>query len=85
MEANPFDDARIAALYDRFDADRSDLDVYVAILTELGATRVLDLGCGTGTLAIMLAARGLHVVAADPAAAMLDVARGKPGATGVRC
>jgi len=82
--ANEFDDPRVAALYDVFDSDRSDLDVYAAIVEELGAARVLDLGCGTGTLAIMLAEGGLDVVGVDPAAAMLEVARRKKGAERVR-
>ena len=80
MGANEFDDPRIAGVYDCFDSDRSDLDVYAAIVDELEAARVLDLGCGTGTFAIMLAASGCDVVAVDPAGAMLDVARAKPGA-----
>lgn len=84
MGANEFDDPRIAAVYDILDTDRSDLDVYAAIATEFGASSVLDLGCGTGTLAIMLAARGLDLTGVDPAGAMLDVARGKPGADRVR-
>jgi SAM-dependent methyltransferase len=82
--ANEFDDPRIAAVYDIFDADRRDLDVYAAMVTEFGAASVLDLGCGTGTLAIMLAARGLDVTGVDPAGAMLDVARAKPGADRVQ-
>jgi SAM-dependent methyltransferase len=81
---NEFDDPRIARVYDSFDSDRSDLDVYAAIVDELGASRVLDLGCGTGTLAIMLASSGRDVVGIDPAGAMLDVARAKPGADRVR-
>lgn len=82
--ANEFDDPRIAAVYDVFDGDRSDLDAYAAIAVELGAASVVDLGCGTGTLAIMLAARGLDATGVDPAGAMLDVARAKPGADRVR-
>jgi SAM-dependent methyltransferase len=82
--ANEFDDPRIAAAYDIFDADRSDLDAYAAMVTEFAAGSVLDLGCGTGTLAIMLAARGFDVTGVDPAGAMLDVARAKPGADRVR-
>jgi ubiquinone/menaquinone biosynthesis C-methylase UbiE len=45
---------------------------------------VLDVGCGTGTFACGLAPRGIEVVAIDPAAASLDVARHEPGAERVR-
>jgi SAM-dependent methyltransferase len=45
---------------------------------------VLDVGCGTGTFACMLGARGIDVVGVDPAAASLAVARRKPGASQVR-
>jgi SAM-dependent methyltransferase len=75
-----FEDARLAAVYDLFDDDRSDLTAYLGIADELGARVVLDLGCGTGTLALLLAARGRRVIGVDPAAASLDVARRKPGA-----
>ena len=44
----------------------------------------MDLGCGTGVLALLLADRGCDVVGVDPAAASLAVARGKPGADRVR-
>ena len=79
-----FADRRLAAVYDPLDPDRSDLDVYAAIATELGARTVLDLGCGTGTFAVLLAGRGFDVTGVDPALASLDVARRKPGADGVR-
>ncbi len=62
------------------DGDRSDLDAYVAIAEELNATRIIDVGCGTGSLAIRLAALGKDVVGVDPAGASLDVARRKPHA-----
>lgn len=65
------------------DDDRGDLDVYVRIFAELGAASILDVGCGTGTLACMLARGGVGVIAIDPAVASLAVARTKPGASAV--
>ncbi|HET9058590.1 MAG TPA: class I SAM-dependent methyltransferase [Acidimicrobiales bacterium] len=79
-----FADHRLAAIYDIVDPDRSDLDHYLALATELGARSVLDIGCGTGTFACLLASRGFQVTAIDPAQASLDVACAKPGADQVR-
>ena len=73
-----FADPRLAALYDDLDGDRADLEVYCAIVDELGARSVLDVGCGTGSLAVLLTDRGRSVVGVDPATASLDVARTKP-------
>jgi len=73
-----FADPRLAVLYDLLDDDRSDLDCYTALVDELGARRVVDVGCGTGCLAVLLAQHGLDVVGVDPAAASLEVARSKP-------
>ena len=80
MPDRAFADPRLAEVYDPLDPDRSDLDAYVAIAGELGARTVLDVGCGTGTLACLLAGRGIAVTAVDPAAASIAVARRKPGA-----
>ncbi len=79
-----FDDPRLARTYDPLDPDRSDLDVYAAMVDEFGARSVLDIGCGTGTFACLLAGRGVAVTGVDPAGASLDVARDKPGADRVR-
>jgi SAM-dependent methyltransferase len=79
-----FQHPRLAAIYDALDPDRSDLDVYAAIADELGARRVLDVGCGTGSFALLLADRGVEVIGVDPAEESLAVARAKPGADRVR-
>ena len=74
---------RLAWVYDAFDGPRDDLAAYLAIAAELGADRVLDVGCGTGCLAIELARTGRTVIGADPAAASLEVARAKEGSAAV--
>jgi len=79
-----FDDPRLARVYDPLDPDRSDLDVYEAIVAELGAVSVLDVGCGTGTFACRLALRDIDVVGVDAAKASLDIAASKPGGERVR-
>ena len=79
-----FEEPRLAEVYDPLDPDRSDLDEYVAMVGQFGARSVLDIGCGTGTFACLLARRGLTVAGLDPAGASLAVARAKPGADRVR-
>lgn len=79
-----FVDPRLAALYDPLDPDRGDLDPYIRLVEEFGARRVLDIGCGTGVFALMLADRGIEVVGVDPARASVEVARAKPGGGRVR-
>ena len=73
-----FADPRLAFLYDVLDDDRSDLDAYMAIADEVDASSVIDIGCGTGALAVRLARSGRTVVGVDPAGASLDIARAKP-------
>jgi len=77
---NIFEHPRLVAIYDALDPDRSDLDAYAAIADELGARSVLDVGCGTGTFALLLADRGIEVTGVDPAGGSLGMARAKPGA-----
>jgi SAM-dependent methyltransferase len=79
-----FEHPRLAAVYDALEGSRADLDVYVGIAEELKARSVLDVGCGTGTFALMLTERDVEVTGVDPALASLEVARAKPGAERVR-
>jgi SAM-dependent methyltransferase len=80
-----FGEPRLAAIYDAVEGEwRRDLDHYLAIAEEFGAHSLLDVGCGTGILARRAAAQGMEVTGVDPAAASLDVARGKPEAERVR-
>ncbi len=78
-----FDNPRLAAVYDAFQGERDDLAAYLGIADELGARRVLDVGCGTGSLAVLLAGTGREVVGVDPAGASLDVAKTKEHADSV--
>ena len=79
-----FEHPRLASIYDALDHDRSDLDAYLDITREFGARQVLDLGCGTGVFALLMAERGIDVTGVDPAAGSLAVARAKHGASKVR-
>lgn len=74
----------LARVYDAFDGDRNDLAAYLQIAGELPASLVIDVGCGTGSLAILLAGSGYTVVGVDPAEASLKVAKSKDQAGMVR-
>ncbi|MEU4426411.1 methyltransferase domain-containing protein [Actinoplanes sp. NPDC024001] len=79
-----FRDPRLVEVYDAECPWGWDDDFFMAVLAERSAPRVLDLGCGTGRLAIAMAAAGHEVTGVDPATAALDAARRKPGAARVR-
>lgn len=79
-----FSDARLAKIYDDFDGERRDLIPYVDMIKKLKAQNVIDFGCGTGSLALLLEQESIDVVGVDPAAAMIDVAKSKPRADKVQ-
>ena len=68
---------QIATMYELANPLGQDAEFYLA-LAGPQSCRVLDLGCGTGTLCCALAERGHWVTGVDPAAAMLALARKKP-------
>jgi SAM-dependent methyltransferase len=75
-----FNDPRLTEIYDVECGWAQDDDYFVALVNETPAARVLDVGCGTGRLAVGLAAFGHIVTGLDPAGASLARARAKPGA-----
>lgn len=80
MRDGEFNDPRLVAVYDaEFPWSRCD-DYFLSTVNETAGARVLDLGCGTGRLALAMAAAGHRVTGVDPARASLDAARAKPGA-----
>jgi SAM-dependent methyltransferase len=86
IEANPFRDQRLADIFDTVGSDpaRADLDPYLAIVAELGADNIVDLGSGTGEFACRLAALGKRVIGVEPGQASMQLARRKPGADQVQ-
>jgi len=72
-----YEDPRLAEIYDLDNPWDQDTDFYLT-LAEPGPSRVLDLGCGTGTLCCALAQRGHSVTGVDPAGPMLAIAASKP-------
>ena len=76
-------DTRLAALYDALNPPGDETGFYLS-LPGPPAQVILDMGCGTGQLASAFAAQGHQVTGADPAAAMLAVARARPGGDQVR-
>ena len=55
-----------------------------AQLEEAGARRVLDAACGSGGHALALASWGYQAVGADPSPVMIELARSKAAAAGLR-
>ncbi|MEU1306123.1 class I SAM-dependent methyltransferase [Streptomyces shenzhenensis] len=76
-------DAAAATFDDEPDHGLSDPEVRAAWADRLRAwlpgrpADVLDLGCGTGSLALLAAERGHHVTGVDLSPAMVDLARAK--------
>lgn len=72
----------MAQFYDLLNGWGPDFDLCMDLADRIGARSVLDIGCGTGELAVSLAP-GRRVVGVDPAVAMLDIAKARPGGADV--
>ena len=71
---------RIADVYDEFFTTPTNaLDAVAFLASVAGSRRVLELGIGTGRVALPLAARGLKVSGIDSSARMVEKLREKPG------
>ena len=79
-----FSNPQLAALYDTLEGERHDLEFYAQLVDRFAARSVLDVGCGTGVFASLLASRGIEVVGLDPAEASLSIARQRREASRVR-
>jgi ubiquinone/menaquinone biosynthesis C-methylase UbiE len=73
-----FSDPDLVQIYDAFDGGRDDLTHYLNIAKEFKAKTVLDIGCGTGCFALLLAQNGLKVIGVDPALESIKFAQQKP-------
>jgi SAM-dependent methyltransferase len=81
--AQLYDEAYRVAFGDSYDALTAATVDYVAELQPL-VTRILDVGAGTGRLALPLSTLGYTVVATDPCAEMLAVLRNKAEQKGLK-
>lgn len=77
-----YTDPRLAAVYEVLNPPAADTEFYLSLGGDMPMT-ILDMGCGTGLLACGFAKRGHRVTGADPAVAMLDIARRRPGGDSV--
>jgi SAM-dependent methyltransferase len=83
-EAHTYGD-RFADVYDDWYAEVTDVAACTQRVAELaGSGPVLELGVGSGRLALPLAARGLEVHGIDASRAMLDRLRAKPAGDRIR-
>jgi SAM-dependent methyltransferase len=75
-----FTDPRLVAIYDTVNAysPAAQPAFYLQLARELGASSVIDLGCGTGLITRELAREGFEMTGVDPSPFMLDVARSRP-------
>jgi SAM-dependent methyltransferase len=88
VSSNRTYDAAFAAYYDRLTAHKdyeAEVDALDGFIQRHGGSRLLDVGCGTGTHSALLAERGYDVTAIDLSPEMVAQARAKSPAMEVQC
>jgi SAM-dependent methyltransferase len=85
---NDYFDKRVAARYDKSSTEMFDREVVapvIELLVELaGSGRALELGIGTGRIALPLAQRGVPVHGIDLSESMVAILHAKPGGDDIR-
>ena len=83
--SSEFTDPRLLAVYDALNAYGSGTqpEFYLRLAREADATTVVELGCGTGLVAVEFARDGFDVIALEPSEQMLEVLAA--GAAGTTC
>ena len=83
MNDDGYFDASVASRYDESEAENFDASVVDPVVDFLeanaGNSRALELGIGTGRIALPLARRGVSVHGIELSSAMVEKLRGKPG------
>jgi SAM-dependent methyltransferase len=74
---NAYETAEFAEVYDAIYADRDDVTFWHAMAALAGGGPLLEIGCGTGRVALALARAGHEVTGLDLSAPMIDRARAK--------
>jgi SAM-dependent methyltransferase len=81
QELSPYD--AIARLYDPWSVSVvEDVDFYVELATDAGE-KIVELGVGTGRVAVPVAAAGVHVIGVDSSRGMLEVCAEAAATAGV--
>ncbi|WP_420547822.1 class I SAM-dependent DNA methyltransferase [Curvivirga sp.] len=82
-QGNSYTDYQLAQIYDPINEADHDVQYYIKLASEIAARsdrklHILDVGCGTGWLAVELAKLGHKVEGIEPAFGMLKVANYRP-------
>jgi SAM-dependent methyltransferase len=68
MDYTEFSDPRLVALYDALNPFSANTTFYLEAAARLGASTIIDIGCGMGLLTCELARRGGSLIGVEPGA-----------------